>query len=192
MRASVSRRFEGNKCSLSVAGEERVDQRVDPARVRHVRDLERADSKRAIAEEASEQRLLELEGVDRLQVDRGGAPSSDVPVEHEYLFRRDGEDGAIPQPHCPKRDKGSDREQHRAERGRGGREREAHGAEACEGERARERPDQDEAVATGFEADALGGSGIHRPRASAARAAFLLAGSASGRPRTRRRRASRS
>jgi hypothetical protein len=77
-----------------------------------VADLERADHEGAVSKQAAEQRLLDLERIDAAEVNRGSAAACEVAVQDEDLFRRDGEDGAIPEPDRAKGNERADGEKH--------------------------------------------------------------------------------
>jgi hypothetical protein len=113
--ASVSSVLDGNKCSVRPAGDQRIDQFIDAARAGHMSDLEGADGECAIAQQAAEQRLLQLQRVDRPEVHCGGAAAGDVSEENEDFFRRHGEDRAVPQPDRAERDQRARCEQNRAQ-----------------------------------------------------------------------------
>jgi hypothetical protein len=99
-----------------------------------MRDLERPHSEGAITQQTSEERLLQLEGVDRTQVHGGGTAACDVSVEDEDFLSRDREHRAVPEPNCPQGDQRAAREQDRSEHGERRCECKEHGADPREGE----------------------------------------------------------
>src|SRR5204863_8185200 len=68
---------------------EPLDEAVDLARLRHVRDLEIAGDDGTVSEQPPEQRLLELDRPDALQPHRCGAPPHDAVDDEQLLGRQD-------------------------------------------------------------------------------------------------------
>src|SRR5918999_4158375 len=76
---------------------ETLDYSTDLLRLRDMSDGERADDHGSIAKELPEQRLVDLDGVDRLQADRLRTPAKGA-VDDVDLVRSDHEACALPRP----------------------------------------------------------------------------------------------
>lgn len=130
------------------------------ARFGDAANLEIARDDRAVAEDAAEQRLLDLDGADAGEVDRSGSSVHDA-VHHEELVGGHDDMGAIPAPDSRGRDDGGDHEQRRACNGHRPAAQKRCGAEQREHECTEQRTHENDAVTAGIEEDVLFGFGKH-------------------------------
>src|SRR5262245_27005412 len=85
------------------SGREAIDQVAHVARVRDVADLERPDEDRSVAEQLADERLVDLDGLDLLEVHGLGAPVERAVQEVDLLLGHD-EVRPLPLPDGPKRE----------------------------------------------------------------------------------------
>ena len=72
-----------------------MDEAADVARPRDVRDLEIPSDDRAVAEEATEEALLDLDGSHAREADRGGAAAQDAVLDEELVAGQDEHGGVF-------------------------------------------------------------------------------------------------